>query len=195
MNSRVSSPVTGLLLRWGAGEAGCLYELVPLVERELRRAAHRLMRTERRGHTLQTTALVNEAYLKLVDQSRATWQNRAQFVSVAAGLMRRILVDHARGLQRSKRGGAAQHLLLDEDLVFSPVKSAALIALDDALEDLARMDPRKARVVELRYFGGLNVEETAEVLHVHANTVIRDWSLARVWLKRELAREKSAHAG
>lgn len=186
------SPITGLLLRWGAGEEECLNELVPLVERELRRIAHRLMRQERRGHTLQTTALVNEAYLKLVDQSRAGWRNRVQFVGVASSLMRRILVDHARGLQRNKRGGAAQHLLIDENLVFSPAKSAALIALDDALEDLARVDPRKAQVVELRYFGGLNVEETAHALGVHPNTVIRDWGLAKVWLKRELS-PKSAH--
>jgi len=195
MLPRDGSPITGLLLRWGAGEAECLEELVRLVEPELRRIAHHLMRGERQGHTLQTTALVNEAYLKLVDQSRASWQNRAHFVSVAATLMRRILVDHARGLQRNKRGGAAERLLLDEGLVFSPAKSAALIALDDALEDLAKMEPRKAQVVDLRYFGGLSVEECAEVLHVHPNTVIRDWDLARKWLKRELTRGHSAHAG
>jgi RNA polymerase sigma factor (TIGR02999 family) len=190
-----SSPVTGLLLRWGAGEAECLDELVRLVEPELRRIAHHLMRNERQGHTLQTTALVNEAYLKLVDQSSANWQNRAHFVGVAATLMRRILVDHARGLHRNKRSGAAEHLLLDEGLVFSPAKSAALIALDDALEALAKMDPRKGQVVDLRYFGGLSVEEAAEVLHVHPNTVIRDWDLARKWLKRELTRGQSANAG
>ena len=183
-----------MLLRLGAGEAGWLDELVSLVEPELRRIAHRLMRGERRGHTLQTTALVNEAYLKLVDQSRAICQSRAHFVGVAATLMRRILVDHARGLQRNKRGGAAEHLLLDEGLAFSPAKSAALIALDDALEDLAKMDPRKAQVVDLRYFGGLSVEEAAEVLYVHPNTVIRDWDLARKWLKRELTRGQSANA-
>jgi RNA polymerase sigma factor (TIGR02999 family) len=190
-----SSPITGLLLRWGAGEKECLDALVPLVDKELRRIAHYLMRKERQGHTLQTTALVNEAYMKLVDQSRASWQNRAQFVGIAASLMRRILVDHARGLQRNKRGGAAEHLLLDEGLVFSPAKSAALIALDDALEDLAKMDPRKAQVVELRYFGGLSVEEAAEALHVHPNTVIRDWNMARVWLKHELTPGKPTHAG
>jgi len=195
MNAQDPSPVTGLLLRWGAGEEDCLNELLPLVEHELRRIAHYLMRKERQGHTLQTTALVNEAYLKLVDQSRADWKNRAHFVSVAATLMRRILVDRARGLHRNKRGGAAEHLLLDEGLVFSPGKSAALIALDDALEDLAKMDPRKARVVELRYFGGLSVEEAAEVLQVHPNTVIRDWDLARKWLKRELTRGHAVNAG
>jgi RNA polymerase sigma factor (TIGR02999 family) len=190
-----SSPVTGLLLRWGAGDAECLDELVRLVEPELRRIAHHLMRGERQGHTLQTTALVNEAYLKLVDQSRATWQSRAHFVGVAATLMRRILVDHARGLQRNKRSGSAEHLLLDEGLVFSRAKSAGLIALDDALEDLAKMDPRKAQVVDLRYFGGLSVEEAAEALQVRPNTVIRDWELARKWLKRELTGGHSANAG
>ncbi len=190
-----SSSVTGLLLRWGAGEEECLNQLVPLVEPELRRIAHCLMRKERQGHTLQTTGLVNEAYLKLVDQSRANWHNRAQFIRVAANLMRRILVDHARALLRNKRGGSAVHLLLKEGLVCSPAKSASLIALDDALEDLARIDPRKAQVVELRYFGGLSVEEAAEALHVHPNTVIRDWNLARVWLKRHVTGGKSAHGG
>jgi RNA polymerase sigma-70 factor (ECF subfamily) len=194
MASPESAQITGLLLRWGAGDEECLNELVPLVERELRRVAHHLMRKERPGHTLQTTALVNEAYLKLVDQSRATWQNRVQFVGIAARLMRRILVDHALGLHRDKRGGATEHILLDEGLVFSPRKSASLIALDDALEDLARMDPRKAEVVDLRYFGGLSVEEAAAALHVHPNTVIREWDLARKWLKRELTRGHSANA-
>jgi RNA polymerase sigma-70 factor, ECF subfamily len=187
MGSDAVGPITLLLLRWNAGEESCRDELIPLMEHELRRIAHRQMRKEREGHTLQTTALVNEAYLKLVDQSRANWQNRAQFLGVASGLMRRILVDHARGLCRTKRGGRAGHLPLDEDFIFSPAKSAALVALDDALQDLAKLDPRKAQVVELRYFGGLSVEETAEALHVHPNTVIRDWSLARAWLKREMS--------
>src|ERR1017187_9637373 len=191
MSSPAASPITGLLLRWSAGEQVCLDEQVPLVERELRRSAHRHMRKEREGHTLQTSALGNEAYLKLVDQSRAKWENRAQFLGVAASLMRRILVDHARGLCRDKRGGAAGHLPLDEGLAFSPAKSAALIALDDALETLAQLNPRKAQVVELRYFGGLSVEETAEALGVQPNTIIRDWSLARAWLKREIAHEAS----
>jgi RNA polymerase sigma factor (TIGR02999 family) len=189
MGSDTAGPITQLLLRWNSGEESCLDELIPLLEHELRLIAHRQMRKEREGHTLQTTALVNEAYLKLVDQSRANWQNRAQFLGVASGLMRRILVDHARGLCRAKRGGAAGHLLLDEDLVFSPAKSAALVALDDALEELARLDPRKAKVVELRYFGGLSVAEASEALGVHPNTIIRDWGLARAWLKRELAHE------
>ena len=147
------------------------------------------MRKEREGHTLQTTALINEVYLKLVDQSRANWQNRIHFLGVASGLMRRILVDHARGLGRVKRGGAAGHLPLDENLVFSPTKSASLIALDDALQELARLDPRKVQVVEMRYFGGLSVEEAAEALGVHPNTVIRDWRLAKTWLKGEMAGE------
>jgi RNA polymerase sigma-70 factor (ECF subfamily) len=183
-----AGPVTQLLLRWNSGEESCRDELIQLLDYELRRIAHRHMRKEREGHTLQTTALINEAYLKLVDQSRANWQNRVHFLGVASAVMRRVLVDHARGLCRDKRGGAAGHLPLDEGLVFTPAKSAALVALDDALEELARLNPRKAQVVELRYFGGLSVEEAAEALGVHPNTIIRDWSLARAWLKRELAR-------
>jgi len=186
--------VTELLLRWRAGDQECLNRLLPQVEGELRRIAHRYMRMERRGHTLQTTALVNEAYLKLVDQTQVDWQNRAQFLGVAARLMRHILVDHARALCRGKRGGGAHVLPLDEGLVFSPQKSAALVALDDALNELAGFDARKAQVVELRYFGGMSVEETAETLGVHPNTVIRDWRLARIWLWREL-NPKGAHAG
>jgi RNA polymerase sigma factor (TIGR02999 family) len=194
VGSNASQPVTELLLRWGAGDRDCLNELIPLMEPELRRIAHRHMRRERPGHTLQTTALVNEAWLKLVDQSRASWRNRVQFLGVAAGLMRHILVDHARAACRGKRGGGTALLPLDEALNFSPAKSAALVALDQALSDFARFDPRKAQVVELRYFGGLSVEETAEALGVHPNTVIRDWSLSKVWLKRELS-QKGAHAG
>jgi RNA polymerase sigma factor (TIGR02999 family) len=176
-----------LLLRWRAGDQQCLNQLMPMMEGELRRIAHRYMRMERQGHTLQTTALVNEAYLKLVGQAQVDWQNRAQFLGLAAGMMRHILVDHARELCRGKRGGGARVLPLDEGLDFSPEKSAALVALDDALQELARFDPRKAQVVELRYFGGMSVEETAEALAVHPNTVIRDWGLAKAWLKRELS--------
>jgi RNA polymerase sigma factor (TIGR02999 family) len=190
---KVAGEITDLLLRWKAGEQACLDELIPLAERELRRIARRHMRNEGPGHVLQTTALVNEAYLKLVDQSRANWKNRAQFFGVAAGMMRRILVDHARGLQRGKRGSGAEHLPLEE-LIFTRQKSAALVSLDDALQDLARIDARKARVVELRYFGGLSVEETAEVLEVHPNTVVRDWSLAKAWLTRELRRETNGNS-
>jgi RNA polymerase sigma factor (TIGR02999 family) len=188
------APVTELLLRWRAGDRECLDQLLPLVDGELRRIAHRYMLMERRGHTLQTTALVNEVYLRLVDQAQVDWQHRAQFMGVAAQLMRQILVDHARNLRCEKRGGGAQFLPLDEGLVFSPAKSAALVALDDALHDLASFDLRKARIVELRYFGGMSVEETAEVLDVHPNTVIRDWALAKVWLKRELC-PKGANGG
>jgi RNA polymerase sigma factor (TIGR02999 family) len=168
--------------------------LVPLVEGELRRIAHRRIRLERQGHTLQTTALVNEVYLKLVDQTQVDWQGRAQFLGVAARLMRQILVDHARELHRGKRGGGAPLLPLDGGLVFSSERSAALVALDDALNDLAGFDSRKAHIVELRCFGGMTVEEAAEALGVHPNTVIRDWGLAKAWLKREL-RPKGAYAG
>lgn len=186
--------VTELLLRWRAGDDDCLNQLMPLVEGELRDIAHRHMRRERRGHTLQTTALVNETYLKLVDQGQVSWQNRAHFMAVAARLMRQILVDHARELHRGKRGGGAHLLPLNGCLAFSASKSGALLALDDALRDLAGFDLRKAQIVELRYFGGMTVEETAEALGVHPNTVIRDWSLAKVWLKRELG-PRSVHAG
>jgi len=194
MASNASAPVTELLLRWSAGDRDCLDKLIPMVEQELRRIAHRHMRWERPVHTLQTTALVNEAWLKLVDQTRTNWRDRAQFLGVAAALMRHILVDRARASCRGKRGGGAARLPLDEALVLSPTKSASLVALDDALKDLAKFDPRRAQVVELRYFGGLSVEEAAEVLGVHPNTVIHDWSLAKAWLKRELI-PKSADAG
>jgi len=186
--------VTELLLRWRAGERECLNQLIPLVEGELRRIAHHYLRRERPGHTLQTTAVVNEAYLRLVDQADVDWQNRAQFLAIAARLIRQILVDYARTSHRSKRGGGKQLLPLNEGLVLSNSKSAALVALDDALNDLAGFAPRKAQIVELRYFGGMSVEETAEALGVHPNTVQRDWSLAKGWLRREL-RPKGARAG
>jgi RNA polymerase sigma factor (TIGR02999 family) len=149
---------------------------------------------ERRGHTLQTTALVNEAYLRLVHQAQVDCQSRAQFLGIAANLMREILVDRARRSRSKKRGGGAELLPLDEGLVFSPAKASALVALDDALNDLAGFDPRKAKIVELRYFGGLTVEETAEALLVHRTTVVRDWTLAKLWLKRELS-PKGSDAG
>ena len=195
MHPAERAPVTELLLKWRGGDEDCLNQLIPLVESELRRIARRYMRMERDNDTLQTTALVNEAYLRLVDNARVEWQNRAQFLGVAARLMRHILVDHARGLCRGKRGGGAHLLPLDEGLVFSAAKSAELVALDDALDELAKFDERKAQVIELRYFGGMSVEEAAEVLGVHPNTVIRDWSLARAWLKRQLSRGAAANAG
>jgi len=183
-----SAPVTELLLRWKAGDREGLDQAVPLVGRELKRIAHRAMRNERPDHTLQTTALVNEAYLRLVDQSRVDWRNRAHFLGVAAGLMRQILVDHTRRVCRAKRGGGVRHLPLDEGLVYSPALSESLLCLHEALARLAEFDARKARVVELRYFAGMSVEEVAESLGVHPNTVIHDWSLAKAWLKRELER-------
>ena len=187
--------ITELLLRWKAGDRQGLDQAVPLVDRELRRIAHRAMRSERPGHTLQTTALVNEAYLRLVDQSRVNWQNRAHFLGVAAGLMRQILVDHARRVCRAKRGGGVQHLPLDEGLVYSPAMSESLLVVDEALSRLAEFAARKARVVELRYFAGMSVEEAAEALGVHPNTVIHDWSLAKAWLKREMERSAGDETG
>jgi RNA polymerase sigma factor (TIGR02999 family) len=194
MRTSGPEPITELLRRWRSGEQCCLDQLIPIVEGELRRIAHRYMRTERPGHSLQTTALVNETYLKLIRDGQADWQNRAHFFGLAAQLMRHILVDHARGLCSQKRGGGLR-LPLDERLTFTPAKSTALVALDGALNELAKFDTRKAKVVELRYFGGMSVEEAAEVLNVHPNTVINDWKLARIWLKRELTREQATHAG
>jgi RNA polymerase sigma factor (TIGR02999 family) len=189
-----SGPITELLIRWGSGDEQSLNSLVPLVEAELRQIAYRQMRKERRGHALQTTALVNEAYLRLVNQTRVDWQNRAHFMAVAARLMRQILVDHARRRSCEKRGGRAPLLPLADGLVFSDSKSRALVALEDALNDLHGFDPRKSHVVELRFFGGLSVEGTAAVLCVHPKTVQRDWTVAKAWLTRELSR-KSANAG
>jgi RNA polymerase sigma-70 factor, ECF subfamily len=181
-----SERVTALLLRWRSGEQACLDQLISLIEDELRQIARRYMRAERHSHTLQTTALVNEVYLKLMKGDQPKWQSRAHFFGVAAQMMRHILVDHARGLCSEKRGGGTQHLPLNAALVFCPEKSAALVALDEALTGLANFDSRKAKVVELRYFGGMSVEDVAEALSIHPNTVRRDWTLAKIWLKREL---------
>jgi RNA polymerase sigma factor (TIGR02999 family) len=178
--------VTQLLLAWGQGEQEALDKLIPLVTAELRRLTHHYMGGERAGHTLQTTALVNEAYLRLVDSRRVRWQNRAHFFALSAQLMRGILVDFARSRNYQKRGGQAQRVTLDEALVVSEERGADLVALDEALQALAGVDPRKSQVVELRFFGGLSAEETAEVLKVCPDTVLRDWRLARVWLYREL---------
>jgi len=184
-----SGSLTEKLIQCSGGDNAGLNELLPFVAEELHRIAKRHMSKERRGHTLQTTALVNEAYLRLIDQSHVSWQNRAHFFGIAARIMRQILIDYARGVRRVKRGGDAIRLPLEEAIVFSPAKSASMIALDEALDRLEDTDARKARVVELRYFGGLSVEETAEVLQVHPNTVMRDWTLAKAWLKRELQAE------
>jgi RNA polymerase sigma factor (TIGR02999 family) len=183
-----SQDITEMLLAWNHGDEQALDRLLPVVHDELHRLAHRYMDGERPGHALQTTALVNEAYLRLVDSSRVRWQNRAHFFAVSAQLMRRILVDFARARQKIKRGGGVVPLSLDDALVISREPSAELIALDDALQTLAAFDERKSKVVELRFFGGLSVEETAEVLNVSPITVMRDWGLAKVWLLRELDR-------
>jgi len=179
--------VTGLLIAWGAGDESAFERLVPLVHAELRRLAHREMGRERAGHTLQTTALVNEAYLRLIDVSRVQWQDRAHFFAMSARLMRRILVDHARSRQSQKRGGATRKVSFEEALVVIPERGSDLVALDDALQALAAVDARKSQVVELRYFGGLSVEESAEALRVSPGTIMRDWRLAKVWLLRELS--------
>jgi RNA polymerase sigma factor (TIGR02999 family) len=175
-----------LLLAWAQGDQGALERLVPLVHDELHRIARRCMAGERVGHSLQATALVNEAYLRLIDVSHVDWQDRAHFLAVSARLMRRILVDHARSRNYEKRGGGAQKVSFDEGLVVSVEPGQDLVALHDALTALATIDPRKSQVVELRFFGGLSVEETAEALHVSTDTVTRDWRLAKVWLLREL---------
>jgi RNA polymerase sigma-70 factor (ECF subfamily) len=177
--------VTGLLLAWRGGDEAALEQLVPLVHEELRRIARGCMRGERAGHSLQATALVNEAYLRLIGAQQVDWQNRVHFLAVSARLMRRILVDFARSKKYQKRGGGAQAVTLDEALIVAePGKD--LVALDEALDALAKMDERKAKVVEMRFFGGLTVDEVAEALRVAPNTVIRDWNFARAWLRREL---------
>ena len=182
-----SHRATELLQAWGAGDAAAFELLIPLVHAELRRLARRYMGHERSGHTLQPTALVNEAYLRLVDLQRMRWQDRAHFLAMAARLMRRILVDNARSKGYRKRGGGARQVTLDEALIISSPRSDDLIALDDALTQFAAISPRKAEVVELRFFGGLSVEETAEALQVSPETVKRDWRLAKAWLVRQLA--------
>ena len=186
--------VTGLLLAWSEGEQTAFEKLVPLVYAELRRVAHRYMGRERPGHSLQTTALVNEAYLRLIDARRVRRQNRAHFFAVSAQLMRRILVDFARSRQYLKRGGAAQKVSFDEGLVVSKEQGQDLVALDDALKALAEIDKRKSQVVELRFFGGLSVAETAEVQKVSPDTVLRDWRLAKVWLAREMRKAQGHDA-
>ena len=184
----MSDEITQLLIAWNEGDEQALDRLMPLVHGELHQLAHRYMAGERQGHPLQTTALVNEAYLRLVDSSRVRWQSRAHFFAVSATLMRRILVDAARARKQLKRGGDAIQVSLDEAIGVSSGPAAEVIALDAALTALAAFDERKSRVVEMRFFGGLTVEETADVLNVSVMTVMRDWNLAKVWLLRELER-------
>jgi RNA polymerase sigma factor (TIGR02999 family) len=186
--------VTQLLLAWSDGDESAFERLIPLVYEELRRLAHRYMAGERAGHMLQTTALVNEAYLRLVDSSRVRWQNRAHFFAISAQLMRRILVDCARSRNYRKRGGQMRQVSFDEAVIVSARRGEDLVALDDALKVLAEIDRRKSQVVELRFFGGLSVDETAEVLKVSPDTVMRDWRLSKVWLKRELKAERHGEA-
>ena len=178
--------VTALLLAWGDGDESALARLIPIVHEELHRIAHACMAGEKPDHTLQATALVNEAYLRLIGTRSVNWQNRAHFLAMAARLMRRILVDFARSKQYTKRGGGAVNVSLAPDVALSAQPGRDLVALDEALEALARVDERKSRTIELRFFGGLSVKETAEALHVSPETVMRDWKLAKAWLLREL---------
>ena len=190
--TKAASPqqqVTQLLCDWRSGDRAALEKLIPLVQPELQRLAHQYMSRERSGHTLQTTALLDDAYLQLADKTHPQWQNRAHFFAVAAQLMRRIMVDHARQRQALKRGGGAIRVTLDEAAAVTQTRADELLALDEALEKLATFDRRKAEVVEMRYFGGLTMEEIAEVLKVHVNTVARDWTAARAWLLAALSGE------
>jgi RNA polymerase sigma-70 factor (ECF subfamily) len=184
--------VTGLLIEWRQGDKAALDRLTPLVYDGIRRIAHRYVQREREGHTLQTTALINEAYVRLAGSQNVDWQNRAHFFAVTAQVMRRILIDHARRRRYAKHGGEMQRVAFDEAIataepVMSKPRAAELLALDEALEELAKLDPRKGRVVELRYFGGLSLEETAEVLEVSPMTVRRDWRAAKAWLYKRVA--------
>jgi len=181
--------VTQLLGDWSGGNEGALEKLIPLVQPELHRLAHYYMSRERVGHTLQTTALLNEAYLQLTDKTQPQWQNRTHFMAVAAQLMRRIMVDHARARHAQKRGDGAIRVTLDEAALVTEERAEELLALDEALEKLAEFDRRRCEIVEMRYFGGLTVEEIAGVLKVHPNTVMRDWKAAKAWLYAELTTE------
>jgi RNA polymerase sigma-70 factor (ECF subfamily) len=185
-----SHEITRLLVDWRKGDQAAFEQLIPLVHEELRRVAHRHMAHERAGHTLQATALVNEAYIRLIDVRQVNWQDRAHFFAMSSRLMRRILVDFARSKGYQKRGGGAQKVTLDEALIVSAEARHDLVAIDDALNALAVVDPRKAQVVEMRFFGGLSVEETAEALKVSVDTVMRDWKLAKAWLLRELKEDR-----
>jgi RNA polymerase sigma factor (TIGR02999 family) len=187
-----SNEITELLLAWSGGDKKALDELMHVVYDELHRLAHRQLAKERGDHTLQTTALVNEAYLKLVDQKRVKFQSRSHFFALSAQLMRRILIDYARSRQYAKRGRGKSALPLDEALIVAPGRAAEMIALDEALTELAKHDERKARIVELRFFAGLSIDETAELLGVSPGTVMKDWTLAKAWLQREMHRSNTA---
>jgi RNA polymerase sigma factor (TIGR02999 family) len=182
--------VTQLLIDWSNGDQDAVEQLFALVYEELRRLAHRYMRRECAGHTLQTTAVVHEAYLRLIDQKHVQWQNRAHFFAIAARMMRRILITHAQSHAYAKRGGGAIKVSLDQAAVLSPERAGELIALDEALNGLAAIDVRRSQVVELRFFGGLSNEEIAEVLKISPNTVMRDWNVAKAWLYREMSKEQ-----
>jgi len=186
-----SPDVTQLLRAWNEGDGEALAKLTPVLYEELHRMAHRYMRRERSNHTLQTTALINEAYLRLIDWKNVRWENRAHFFGVAAGLMRRILVDFARSRNYAKREGARMTVSLDEAAAVSRQRAREIVALDEALRSLAVIDARKSHIVELRFFGGLTVEETAEVLGVSSRTILREWDLAKAWLNRELGIQKA----
>jgi RNA polymerase sigma-70 factor (ECF subfamily) len=189
MASTASHDISQLLIAWGNGDQSAFDKLMPLVYDELRRLAHRYMAQERPEHTLQTSALVNEAYVRLIDQRDVHWENRAHFFGIAATSMRRILVSYARRRNRAKRGGGALQISLDEGALLSNERAAEMVALDEALEHLAAVDRRKSQVVELRYFAGLSIDETAEALKVSPGTVMRDWTLAKAWLRREITGE------
>ncbi|PYS69601.1 MAG: RNA polymerase subunit sigma-70 [Acidobacteria bacterium] len=189
MEKRSTSEVTELLVGWGNGDETALDRLMPIVDAELHRIAHHHMNRENQGHTLQTSALVNEAYLKLINQRDVRWQNRSHFFAIASKLMRRILLDHAKAQHRAKRGGDAQQVSLSEVFISSDKPSAELIALDDALNKLAEFDQRKSNIVEMRYFGGLTMEEIAEVLGISEPTIRRHWNMAKAWLRREVSRQ------
>lgn len=186
MKSHPPHEITQLLAEWSDGNQSALDELYPLVYDELHKLARRYMSRERKGHTLQTTALINEAYVRLVDQRNVHWTNRSHFFAISAQIMRRILIDHARRHAYAKRGGGARQVSLEEAAIVASNTGSELIRLDEALKSLAERDPRRSRVVELRYFGGLNNEEIAGILHVSENTVTRDWNMARAWLYHQL---------
>ncbi len=190
MQPQLEADVTGLLQAWRGGDQSALENLIPLLERELHRIAKHYMTAQPPGHTLQTTALVNEAYLRLVDAQQANWHDRSHFLAVCSQIMRHVLVDHERARQAAKRGGGAQVAPLEEAWVASPEPDADVVAIDEALNTLSKVYPRKARVIELRFFGGLSVGETAAVLEISQDAVMRDWRLARAWLARELKQKK-----